>query len=68
MDRDDMRQRSSCSGMMGREEYGEGKELLMIQSIPLHGGGSVMCAHVWLPMELVFIDDVTADKSSRMNS
>ncbi len=36
-----------------------------------HGGGSVMRGHVWLPVELgslVFIDDVTADKSSRMNS
>ncbi len=59
----------------GREEYGEGKELLMILSIPPHQwsmvGGSVMA---WACMaasgtgSLVFIDDVTADKSSRMNS
>ena len=26
-----MRHRSTCTRMMGREEYGEGKELLMIQ-------------------------------------
>ncbi len=70
-----MRPRSTCTRVMGREEYGEGKELLMILSIPpssvKHGGGSVMA---WACMaasgtgSLVFIDDVTADKSSRMNS
>ena len=27
---------STCTRMMGREEYGEGKELLMIQNIPPH--------------------------------
>ncbi len=60
---------------MGREEYGEGKELLMILSIPPHQWSMVVVVswrgHVWLPVEtgsLVFIDDVTADKSSRMNS
>ena len=42
-----MRPRSTCTTVMGREECGEGKELLMT---------------------LVFIDDVTADKSNRMNS
>ena len=43
--------------MMGREEYGEGKELLMIQNIPPHQWSMVVvvswCGHVWLPMELV---------------
>ncbi len=69
-----MRPRSTCTRVMGREEYGEGKELLMIlhtTSSVKHGGGSVMA---WACMaasgtgSLVFIDDVTADKSSRMNS
>ncbi len=47
----------------------------MILSIPTssvkHGGVVSWRGHVWLPVEtgsLVFIDDVTADKSSRMNS
>ncbi len=31
-----MRPRSTCTRVMGREEYGEGKELLMILSIPPH--------------------------------
>ena len=43
--------------MMGREEYGEGKELLMIQNIPPHQWSMVVVVswrgHVWLPMELV---------------
>ncbi len=67
-----MRPRSTCTRVMGREEYGEGKELLMITTSSVkHGGGSVMA---WACMaasgtgSLVFIDDVTADKSSRMNS
>ena len=33
----------------------------MVEGVLLHG-------HVWRSMELVFIDDVTADRSSRMNS
>ena len=52
-----MRQRSTCTIMMGREEYGEGKELLMIQNIPPHQWSMVVIVswrgHVWLPMELV---------------
>ena len=52
-----MRQRSTCSRVMGREEYGEGKELLMIQSIPPNQWSMVVVVswrgHVWLPMELV---------------
>ncbi len=70
-----MRPRSTCTRVMGREDYGEGKELLMILSIPPHQWSMVVVVswrgHVWLPVELVslvFIDDVTADKSSRMNS
>ncbi len=67
-----MRPRSTCTRVMGREEYGEGKELLMILSIPPHQWSMVVVA--WACMaasgtgSLVFIDDVTADKSSRMNS
>ena len=42
---------------LGREEYGEGKELLMIQNIPPHQWSMVVvvswCRHVWLPIELV---------------
>ena len=49
--------RSTCTRMMGREEYGEGKELLMIQNIPPHQWSMVVVVswlgHVWLPMELV---------------
>ncbi len=61
-----MRPRSTCTRVMGREEYGEGKEMLMILSITTssvkHGGGTVMA---WACMaasgtgSLVFIDDVT---------
>ncbi len=64
--------RSTCTRVMGREEYGEGKELLMILSIPPHQWSMVVVA--WACMaasgtgSLVFIDDVTTDKSSRMNS
>ncbi len=67
-----MRPRSTCTRVMGREEYGEGKELLMILSIPPHQWSMVVVA--WACMaasgtgSLVFIDDVTTDKSSRMNS
>lgn len=54
-----MRQRSTCTRVMGREECGEGKELLMIQSIPPHQWSMVVvvswCGHVWLPMELVLL-------------
>ena len=43
--------------MMGREQYEEWKELLMIRSIPPHLLIMVevvlWCVHVWLPMELV---------------
>ena len=52
-----MRQRSTCTRVLGREEYGEGKELLMIESIPHHQWSMVVLVswrgHVWLPMELV---------------
>lgn len=44
---------------MGREEYGEGKELLMIQCIPPHQWSMLVVVswrgHVWLPMELVLL-------------
>ena len=59
---------------MGSEKYGEGLERLMIRRTPpsvKHGGGSVMA---WAYMafngtgSLVFIDDMTEDKSSRLNS
>ncbi len=44
---------------MGREEYGEGKELLMILSIPPHQWIMVVVVswrgHVWLPVELVLL-------------
>ncbi len=70
-----MRPRSTCTRVMGREEYGEGKELLMILRHTTSSVSMVVVVswrgHVWLPVELVlllFIDDVTADKSSRMNS
>lgn len=57
---------SKINIVMGREEYGERKELLMIQNIPPHQWSMV----VWEGGigSLVFNDDVTADKSSRMNS
>ncbi len=42
-----------------REEYGEGKELLMILSIPPHHWSMVVVVswrgHVWLPVELVLL-------------
>ncbi len=51
-----MRPRSTCTRVMGREEYGEGKELLMILSIPPHQWSMVVVVswrgHVWLPVEL----------------
>ncbi len=62
-----MRPRSTCTRVMGREEYGEGKELLMILSIPPHQWSMVVVA--WACMaasgtgSLVFIDDVTTDKA-----
>ncbi len=51
---------------MGREKYGERKEQLTIQNT-----GSVMaraCMAANGTGSLVFIDDVTADSSSGMNS
>ncbi len=69
-----MRPRSTCTRVMGREEYGEGKELLMILSIPPHQWSMVVVVswrgHVWLPVELVLLYFwwCDADKSSRMNS
>lgn len=52
-----MRQRLTCTRMMRREEYGEGKELPMIQSIPPHQWSMVVVVlwrgHVWLLMEPV---------------
>ncbi len=54
-----MRPRSTCTRVMGRKEYGEGKELLMILSIPPHQWSMVVVVswrgHVWLPVELVFL-------------
>ncbi len=54
-----MRPRSTCTRVMGREEYGEGKELLMILSIPPHQWSMVVVVswrgHVWLPVELVLL-------------
>ncbi len=56
---DRLRPRSTCTRVMGREEYGEGKELLMILSIPPHQWSMVVvvswCGHVWLPVELVLL-------------
>lgn len=53
--------------MTGSEEYGEGKEPIMIRSTAPH-----LMAYVCIAADgtgsLVFIDDVTADKSSRMNT
>ncbi len=50
----------------------EGKELLMILSIPPHQWSMVVVAWACVAASgtgsLVFIDDVTTDKSSRMNS
>ena len=52
-----MRQRSTCTRMMGREEYGEGKELLMIQNMSPHQWSMLVVVswrgHVWLPLELI---------------
>ncbi len=54
-----MRPRSTCTRVMGREEYGEGKELLKILSIPPHQWSMVVVVswrgHVWLPVELVLL-------------
>ncbi len=54
-----MRPRSTCTRVMGREEYGEGKELLMILSRPPHQWSMVVVVswrgHVWLPVELVLL-------------
>ncbi len=54
-----MRPRSTCTRVMGREEYGERKELLMILSIPPHQWSMVVVVswrgHVWLPVELVLL-------------
>ncbi len=51
-----MRPRSTCTRVMGREEYGEGKELLMILSIPPHQRsmvvGSVMAWACMAAVEL----------------
>ena len=70
-----MRPRSTCTTLMGKEECGEGKELFMIQNIPPHQWSMVVVVLVaWACMaadgtgSLVFIDDVTDDKSSRMRS
>ncbi len=66
-----MRPRSTCTRVMGREEYGEGKELLMILSIPPHQWSMVVVVswrgHVWLPVELVRLYLLmmwTADKAA----
>ena len=42
-----MRQRSTCTRVLGREEYGEGKEMLMIQSIPPHHQWSMVVLVSW---------------------
>ncbi len=60
---------------MGREKYGERKEQLTIQSTP-HQVSNMVAAVLWHghmyhcngTASLVFIGDVTADRSSRMNS
>lgn len=64
-----MRQRPTCTRMM-REEYGDRKKLLRIQSIPPDHWSMVVVvvvmywrAHGWLPL-----DELTADKSIRVNS
>lgn len=56
--------------MMGRDEYGEGKEGVprhlsnMVEAVLWHG----QCMAVNGSGSRVFIDDVTADRRSRMNS
>ncbi len=65
--------RSTCTRMKGRKKYGEGLEQLMIQSIKHHlwnlvdqcDGMSMASSGTGL---LVFIDDLTEDRSSRKNS
>lgn len=59
---------------MGREKYGEAKKKLMIQSIPRYTSNMVGASDIaWACMaasitgSLVFIDDATANRSSRMN-
>lgn len=55
--------------MLEREEYGEGKGGLMIQSISHHLSDTVeaVLTHDHVDMALWCIDSVTADISSRMN-
>lgn len=56
--------------MMGREEHGE-RDLKYITLTVKHGGGGVMAWARMAAIEtrlLVFLDDVTSDRSSRMNS
>ncbi len=69
-----MRPRSTCTRVMGREEYGEGKELLMILSIPPHQWSMMVVVswrgHVWLPVELIllYLLMMWLLTNSRMNS
>ena len=59
---------------MGRKKCGEGKEQLVSESTTScvkHGGGSVMewaCMAAKGTGSLVFMDDVTPDRSICMNS
>lgn len=69
-----MTQRLTCTWIVGREKYGEAKKKLMIQSIPRYMSNMVGASDIaWACMaasitgSLVFIDDATANRSSRMN-
>lgn len=58
--------------MIEREKYGEGHKLIISQRKPHHPSDMVevvLChGHVWLTIgALVFNDDATADRSSRIN-
>lgn len=66
--RKQMKPRRTCIRMMGGETCGEGKKQLMVRSIwwdQCYGMDMYGCCGT---QSLVFIDDVTADRSKRMNS
>ena len=52
---------------MGKEEYGEGQEQLMIQTHHILLDMLSACMAADRTGSLVFVEDVTADRSSRMN-